>query len=287
MSQTLSGVLFVMVAALFWGTIGPSAKYVADMDPVTLGLLRAFAGGICFFLHALFTKQLAIAKKHIPAFVVFSILGIACFFGTYQAAIPRIGAGLASVLLYTAPAWVALLSVLFLNEKMTKIKCVSLLFCIGGAGLACYSPDGLVEFDLLGVIFGLTAGFTYSLHYLFGKTYLKDYSAITLYAWVLPLGCFFLMCFQGFPNLIEAMESSEYAVPVVLWHGLISTYAAYFLYCQGLQRLEATRVSMIATMEPIFAVFLAWLLWNENLGVYGYIGAGLVITGVIISSKQK
>lgn len=74
---------------------------------------------------------------------------------------------------------------------------------------------------------------------------------------------------------------------VVLWHGLISTYAAYFVYCLGLQRLEATRVSVIATTEPIFAIFLAWILWGENLGLFGYMGAGLVIAGVLISSKQK
>lgn len=287
MSQTLSGIIFVLLAALCWATIGPVAKYATDVDPVTLGLLRALTGGICFFLHALFAGKLAIAKKHVPAFVIFSIVGVSCFFAVYQAAIPRIGAGLSSILLYTAPAWVALLSVIFLKEKMTTIKIVSLFLCMAGAALACFSPGGESQFDMLGILFGLTAGFTYSLHYIFGKTYLKDYSAITLYAWVLPLGSFFLLCYQGFPNFMAEVQGSTNGIMVVLWHGLISTYAAYFVYCQGLQRLEATRVSVIATTEPIFAIFLAWILWGENLGTYGYIGAGLVVAGVLISSKQK
>lgn len=285
MSKTVSGIFFVLLAALCWGTLGPVAKFATDVDPVDLGLLRALTGGICFFLHALVTKQLRVARKDIPVFIIFSIFGVACFFAVYQAAIPRVGAGMASILLYTAPAWVALLSVLFLKEKLTCIKTISLALCMVGAGMACFAPGG--QFDGLGILFGLAAGFTYSLHYLFGKTYLKDYSAITLYAWVLPLGFLFLLCYQGFPNIWSTFTINTSVSSVALWHGVVTTYAAYFFYCKGLERLEATRVSVIATMEPIFAIFLGWFFWSENLGTLGYIGAALVVVGVLLSSKQE
>ncbi|WP_245392505.1 DMT family transporter [Meiothermus taiwanensis] len=60
-----------------------------------------------------------------------------------------------------------------------------------------------------------------------------------------------------------------------------STFLAVTLYFAGLRRLEATRASVVATIEPVVAALAAWLWWGERFSLLGYLGAGLVLAGVV------
>ena len=67
-----------------------------------------------------------------------------------------------------------------------------------------------------------------------------------------------------------------------LFIGLFSTYGAYMCYLEGLRRLSATRVAVLANMEPVTAAVAAWLWWGEAFGPLGYLGAMLVLSGVLL-----
>jgi drug/metabolite transporter, DME family len=203
-------------------------------------------------------------------------VGVSVFFGSYQAAVKEGGAALASVLLYTAPAWVAILSRVFFREIFTGRKLVALAGVMAGTLLLSLGGGGDVQPGVAAIGFGLLAGFTYALHFILGKRYLRDYSGATLYCLFLPVGALGLLPF------VEFQATGWIAWAAFVFLGLVCTYLAYICYCAGLKILAPTKVAVVATLEPVVAAFLAFTLWQEYFSSLGYVGGVLVLAAVVL-----
>ena len=138
------GTLLIMAAAVMWALIGAFSKALLarGLGPMEIAFWRASLAGVMFVAHAALTGKLRLRLTDLPALLAFGFLGVTVFYGAYQVAVRDVGMALASVLLYTAPAWVALLSWRLLGETMSwsKAACVvltvatrsSLKFCQEG-----------------------------------------------------------------------------------------------------------------------------------------------------------
>lgn len=290
----LRGYLFVLCAAMLWAGIGPVARlgFQSGALPLETAFWRAFVGFCVFLIHCMIRGSWRVALRDLPLLVVFGLSGVSLFFGSYQIAVRESGAALASMLLYTAPAWVALLSWAFLREPMTRGKLLALLVAMLGAALVSLGSaggapgDGLFALEhvsLLGVVCGLISGLTYALHYIFGKRLLRDYSAATIYLYTLGIGSVGLLPFVEFtiwPPFFEGQDSMVWGV--FLFLGSFTTYGAYMAYCAGLKLLEPTRVAVTANLEPVLAALLAFIWWGEYFRPVGYVGGALVLAGVFL-----
>ncbi len=277
----MSGYLYVLAAASLWGLIGPLSKlsFAAGMDTVEVAFWRTTLAWVFFAAQAVARRETRIALRDLPAVAGFGVAGIAGLFGAYVVAVEAGGAALASVLLYTAPAWVALLSWFFLKEPMGGYKIAAVLATIVGVAGISLGPgfSGEAAFGGKAIFFGLLSGVTYALYYLFGKYYLGRYRTPTLFLYALPVGSLTLLPFVHFtrPTLAGAVPCLTLA--------LLSTYGAYSIYYAGLKRLEATRAAVVATLEPVIAAILAYAMFGERFSGVGYLGAGLIIGSVLLT----
>lgn len=292
--MAIRGYLFVVLAALLWACIGPTSKlaFQAGATPLETGFWRACCGAFFYLVHCLIFDQWRIKLRDLPVFIAFGLTGIAVFFGAYQVAVQESGAALASMLLYTAPAWVALLSWIIFREPMTPVKLLALFVAMAGAALVSLGSAGgaggdglfaLEEVSPLGVGCGLLSGLTYALHYIFGKRYLRDYSAATLYLYTMAIGAVGLFPFVEFTAWPPfAGEDGTLIWIVFICIGFFTTYGAYMSYCVGLKVLDPTRVAVTANLEPVLAALLAFIWWGEFFRPIGYVGGCFVLTGVLL-----
>lgn len=283
MSRTSLGYIYVLAAATQWGMIGPFARLAFEQGvaPLEVAFWRAGLGGCLFALHALIIGQCRVQGRDLPVITVFGLVCVGVFYGAYQKTVELGGASMAAVLLYTAPAWVALLAWLFLKEHLGRMKLLALAMTLIGVFGVSLGPDGLTVlrqggWNLAAVGFGLLSGFTYALYYLFGKHYLGRYSAATLMLFALPIGAISLLPW------VEFQPKNLTAWAALCGLGLVTTYGAFLAYCAGLRRLEATRASVVATFEPVVAATVAYVWWSERLGWLGLLGAALIIGAVLV-----
>lgn len=281
--MNLKGCIFTLMAATMWGLIGPISKFPMEdgVSPLENAFWRALIGWVFFAIHAYRTSSLKIEKKDMLPVLIFGITGVTIFYGAYQLAVQDTGAALASVLLYTAPAWVALMSWLFLGEKMGPAKIIALLMTVAGVicvsmGPQIFGSGGAIRFTWFGIACGLTSGFTYALYYIFGKTFLTRYSTPAIFLYALPVGAILLLPFFEFHH----KSSGSWLCLIIL--ALVCTYGAYSVYYAGLKYLEATSAAVIATFEPVIAAVLAWLWWQEKFDWTGYLGSLLIISAVLV-----
>jgi drug/metabolite transporter (DMT)-like permease len=282
--QRAAGFLFIILATFFWAFTGPVARYAMEhgVSSMEVAFWRAFWGALSFFLHALLTRSFRVPARVAAIFCGFGVFSIAVFFAVYLLAVEQAGVSLAAVLLYTAPAWVAVLSRVIFHEAISRMKLLALCCAIAGTALACMSGGGLPQgASALGIGLSLFAGFLYSLNYIFGTYYLRYYSPITLYAWCMPMGAVLLFPLVDFVPKTPQLWLAMFAL------GVLSAYAAYWAYCEGLKRLGGTRASIAATMEPVLAAILAWIIFGERLPFSGWLGTGLVLAGVLLTVVEK
>ncbi|GIW36015.1 MAG: membrane protein [Meiothermus sp.] len=259
-----------------WGLLGVVSRWAFEqgVSPLEVAFWRAALGAGLFGAQAVLMQQMRLERPDRWAVLGFGLVGISLFYGAYQLAIESGGAALAAVLLYTAPAIVALLSWLFLREPMDAHKLAAVGLTLLGVALVSLQGGG-VKVSLAALFWGLLSALTYATYYLFGKLYLHRYTTPTVFLYALPVGALGLLPFVDFvPKNAEAWAAIAFLT-------VASTFFAVTLYFAGLRRLEATRASVVATIEPVVAAFAAWLWWGERFSLLGYLGAGLVLLGVL------
>jgi DME family drug/metabolite transporter len=272
------GYAFVLLAAALWGLLGPASRFAfqAGVSPMETAFWRAVLGGTLFGIHAVAKGEVRVARRDLPAVVAFGLTGVALFFAAYQRAVSEGGAALASVLLYTAPVWVAVLSAAFLHERLGARKLLAMGIAMAGVAGIALTGGGGVRLGGAALFWGLLSGWAYALYYVFGRRYFGRYSAATLFLYAYPVGALGLYPLVGFhPKNGQAWTALAFVA-------LVPTYGAYLAYSAGLRRVEATRAATVATLEPVVAAIAAYLLWGERMGAVGYACAALVLLGVCL-----
>jgi DME family drug/metabolite transporter len=267
----------MLAAASLWGLIGPLSilAFRQGVGPLEVAFWRALLGGVLFGLHALLTGQTRVRRGDLAALLLFGVLGVALLFASYQLAVQTGGAPLAAVLLYTAPGWVTALSPWLLRERLTPGKLGALALIL--LGVLVTSAQGGLHPNLPGLFWGLISGLSYAAYYLFGKVYLKRYAGQTLFLYALPVGALTLL------PLVHFAHKSPLAWSALILLALLCTYGAYGLYSLGLRRLEASKASLIATLEPVVASAVSALWWGQRLTPVGLLGGALILGGVLFT----
>lgn len=275
------------LAASLWGLIaifvrGLKEAGFSEMEIVTIRV--TFASMFLLIIALLKFKdsfrKFSIRKIHL--FIGTGICSIAFFNWCYFTAINQMNVSLAVILLYTSPAFVTILSFLFLKESLHSKK----ILAVAGTILGCVLIAGVQanvtsSITLVGVLIGLGAGLGYALYSIFGKIALRHYDPFTVTLYTFIVASIALLPFTGAWGKLDLFLN----VKVLMYSvglGLVPTVIAYFLYTWGLERTESSKASVIATVEPIVATILGVFFYFESIGFIQVVGSVLILVSVVI-----
>lgn len=276
--------LMIGFGASLWGLISIFVRTLRDagfteMEIVTIRV--AFAAIFLLLIGAIkFRDELGIELKKIPVFVGTGIFSIVFFNWCYFFTINQISVSIAVILLYTSPAFVAILSFVFLKEPLHRKKVIAVIGTIGGCFLVAGMSGRGENITLLGLLTGLGSGLGYALYSIFGKFALKHYSPFTVTLYTFIVASLFLLPFSGVWGKLHILFSPE----IFLYSaglGLVPTVLAYFVYTWGLEKTESSKAAIIATIEPVVAMLVGVIIFQEKLGYIQSLGALLILLSVI------
>lgn len=276
------GYWLVLAAAVLWALLGVFSQRLlsAGVPATEVAFWRATLATPLFVAHAARSRSLRVRPRDLPGLAGFALVGVTLFYASLNLAIDAGGVSLAFVLLYTAPAFVALLAAALLGEPLTKGKGTLVALSVAGVAMVSAGGGAGVTPTPAAVAWGLTAGLSYSSYYLFGKWVLRRYAPATVFAYVMPVGAVGLLPLVRF----EALGAGGGAWLDLVLMAVLSTYLAYFVYYSGLRTVEASRAVLVATLEPLLAAVLAAVLFGERLGALGVVGGALVLVAATLAS---
>lgn len=285
------GYLLIALAASFWATSGTIVKllYSYHFDSFTLAFLRSFFAFVIAVIVALVVRPAAlrVPLRQLLFFAIFAFVGISLFTALYYLAFSVTTVATAVVLLYTAPIFVVVLARALYGERFTASKTVALVLAIAGCALVAglYRPGHLLV-NAAGILFGLGAGFTYALYSVYGKKMAADYNPLTIAVYIMGFGALFLFPVRP-SSLIALAGSPPEAWLLVLVLALLPALIPYMLYPAGLRFIEVGRASLIATVEPVVAMLLAFVVLGEGMEPLQILGAALVISAALVAQTAS
>ena len=285
--------LYIFIAGILWGTIGIFVKELNSLgaDSSLIIFLRMFSALIIISLIALLkhgTKIFIRDKKTILFCALLGFVSNGLFNIFYTASIKLNGMGIACVLMYTAPIFTAIASRILFHEKFSRLKIFALILNIFGCILTVTGGNifNNADISLIGILAGLGSGFGYGMAAIFGKAAAEktDPLIVSIYSYFFAV--IFLLAFNP-PNFNAAFNDVKIFVVGALY-GFIPTAFAYFIYYIGLQKVKNTsKVPVIASIEPVTAVLIGTLLYNEQVREANFVGFVVVLFSIAIMMKEK
>jgi drug/metabolite transporter (DMT)-like permease len=284
MNNRLKGYLYVMITMSAWGSTYVVSKFIlGSVPPFTLLLLRYMVAAVVLYI-IMMKKGISKVEQQDYKYIIF--IGFVGYFigvGAQFVGTQLSNASMASLINSTNPIFIILFAIPILKEKVTISKIISIAAAVIGAYIIIGGVQG--GSMLIGIIACIIATATWSLMSVVSKRATEKYNALTVTTYSIMVAILFT-----FPISIYEMVTIpdiNLLEPVVilsaLYLGLICTALAFVLWSKSLSMMEAGICSLFYPVQPMVSVLLGWLFLKEKMNSSFFIGAMLIIAGVMFS----
>lgn len=280
------GTVAVLAAATLWGTLGIAQEVGApSAAPATVAGVRSLGGGVVLLVLVLVTgrgPRLVAAVRRAPGAVAGAVVSITVFQLAYLTGVRAIGVALGVLIaIGSAPAWAGLFASLA-GRRPGRRWVAATAATVAGAAVLLLSGGGDAGQDpgATGVLAGLLAGAAYGAYTTVSVRLVQAGADGTSAVALTFTGAGVLLL----PVLLTGDLSwtlGPRGVITVVWITLGTTALGYALFARGLATLDAPTVTTLTLAEPLAATVLAVVLVGERLSVAGWVGAGLLVIGLI------
>lgn len=283
-SRKILSIIMILIAASGWGIIGIFTRPLlgTGLNVIQITFVRSVITvmGMGIFLLIKDRTLFRIKLKDLWIFLGTGLISIIFFNVCYFLTIEHTTLSTASVLLYTAPCFVMLMSALIFKEKITVQKVVALVL----AFLGCMLASGFVGGDINAFVLltGIGAGLGYASYSIFGKVALKKYHTFTVVFYTFAISAVGLLPFSNIPIIVSTFANDSNSLLFSLGLGIISTFMPYIFYTSGLKYVEAGKASVMAFAEPMVAAVAGIVIFNEPLYLKNAVGILLIFLAIIL-----
>ncbi len=272
------------IVCILWGTTWVASKQgVLHMPPLQLAGLRQTIAGFIYIIY--FTSKGAKWPKGREWYIiaVLSFLNILCSNGLTTWGVKYISAGLGAIIAATFPLWMVIIG-LFSSKERIPINALK-GFLLGFAGICVIFYEHLHDFlnpqFLFGISISLTAAWTWALGTIFTKREARDFN---------PYFSMGLQMFLAGLVLLGVSHTTGQAVALtkIPWQSwtaigylvIFGSLISFVAYLYALQHLSVEQMSIYAYINPIVAVLIGTVVFNEHLTVFIAAGGAITLYGV-------
>ena len=286
------GSILIILAGCFWGCMGIFVRKLGTygFSSIQIVTIRVTIAALFFALVLLVKdrKGFKISIRDIPLFLGLGFGSILFFTTCYFSAIEMMSLSTAAILLYTSPIWIMLMSILFFHEKLDRRKLIALALAFAGCVLVSGISGGGVT--PLGLLVGLGSGIGYGLYSILGKIALRKYSSytVTTYTFVFAaIGSWFICSPSDMFNKFSDAPDLGFLVLFCCLTAVVTAVIPFLAYTLGLERVEASKAGIIATIEPMVATLIGIVVFSEPLTLMSGLGIILILSAVIILNLKQ
>lgn len=277
-------VIKILTAACGWGVIGVFSRPLsaAGLSAMQITFIRSIivAVGMGIFLSATDRSLLRIRIRDFWIFLGTGFVSIIFFNICYFLTIERATLAVASILLYTAPCFVLLMSAFFFHEKITGQKVAALVLAFAGCALVSGFAGG--EMSAFALMTGIGSGLGYASYSIFGTVALRRYHTFTVIFYTFVVAVAGLLPFAHVSDMVSVLAGNGNALLCGAGLGLVSTFMPYIFYTGGLKYVEAGKASVLAFAEPMVATIAGIVIFKEVLHLKNAAGIGLIFLAILL-----
>ena len=273
--------ILYLISLVIMGSNGIVASFI-NLTSLEIILMRTIIGSAVLITACIIHKEkfACLHDKHDALFLLLSGLtlggGWIFLFEAYR----TIGVSISTLLYYLGPIIAMLLSPLFFNEELTKVKLIGAAIVFIGVLLL----NGNIAGDpskAYGILCGFMSGVFYAVTVILNKK-VRNATGMENTTCQLVASFFLVFTFLMATTGIHIKITGTEWIPV-LWIGLLNTGLSCFFYYSTITKLPMSTVAILSYLDPVSAVILSALILHESLSFIQIIGVILVIGGAAFS----
>jgi drug/metabolite transporter (DMT)-like permease len=284
--------IFALTLVCFlWGTTWLASKEgVRRMPALQLaGIRQLIAGTIYVIFFLIKGAKLPKGKEWIPVLVL-SFLNFVMSNGLSTWGVKYISAGLGAIMGAIFPLWLVVIGLFSAREKNSTKAIIGLLLGFGGVCVIFYEhlQDFFIADFRFGIILSLIATWTWAFGTLYTKrqaVYFNPYFSLGLQMLISGISLFTFTNLTG--NAISFTQIPWQSWAAIGYLVIFGSLIAFICYLYALQNLPTEQASIYAYINPMVAVLLGWIIFNEKLTVFIAIGGLVTILGVYLVNKAS
>ncbi len=277
------GLILIILSAASFGTLAIFGRfaYADGIDVPTLLFMRFAIASLVMVVLLPVMRQPLPRGKILVELIGMGAIGYVGQSFCYLSAVKYASAGLAALLLYLYPAFVFILSALFLKERVTRLKTCALGLATLGVGLTANPQGG----SWTGILLAVSAAAIYAVYIIVGAGVMRRVSAA-------PSSLVIFASAAGVYGVFTAVNGPHWPATRAGWMAvggiaLVSTVIPVVTFLAGLKRVGPTDASMLSTLEPVVTVVLAAWLLGESLRPVTLVGGALILAAVILLARGQ
>lgn len=259
------------------------------IKPFGFVVLRVVGATLLFWLVGLGVKSEKIDKKDFITIFFAALFGVGINMLLFLKGLELTSPIHASVIMTITPVIIMLLSIFFLNEKLTKLKVAGIIlaFC-GGILLTALGTSNRVGDNVtLGNLFIFINAISYSIYVVIVKRLTTKYHPFTFIKWLFLFGLILVLPF----GYTETMQIDFSSFPPYIWFSVLfviigATFGTYFLNPLALKSLKASTVGVFIYLQPVIAGLFAIIMGVDNIDTIKIIAMCLIFSGVFLVTKK-
>ena len=270
-----------LFAGIAWGMSGACGQYLMahGMSVLALTDLRLIISGVCLLtMSYAFTRGQLVAffkeKKTYAKITLFAFIGLFMNQFTYLEAIHLSNAGTATVLQYLCPVIILVYMCLKNRTAPTVSEGTFIIATHGQLNQLSVTP--------LGLFWGIFSGFTYAIYIMLPIKLIQEYGSLTVIGVGMVIAGVILFPMSGLTTmeLVYSVDILAALTGIIL----IGTIISYTMFLKGTSYIGPVKSSLIAAVEPISAVFFAFLIMNEHFFAIDFVGMAMILAAVVLIS---
>lgn len=295
MQKPLLGFMYALIAAMAWGSLPIVAQPVlAVLDAQTFVWYRFLVAGFGLLLFLFFAKKLPKRTAFTPQIwrlIALGVAGLSANFFLFSEALNYVTPTTSQVLWQIAPFLMILCGVVLFKEPFGTHQKIGLALLV--VGLIAFFNDRfeqILQFDryALGILIAIGAAVVWVNYAIAQKLLSKTFSSQQILL-IIYLGCGIVLSSFAMPT--QAVELSGVLL-VCFAYCCLNTLIGYGAYAEALAHWDATKVSVITILVPIFTMIFSHLahfalpeIFPElTMNTLSYLGAFVVVAGTILSA---
>lgn len=240
------------------------------------GIATVLLAVIMWFTHRTFR----ITRQQVPLMILFALLFAVSSLLLFESFL-YMDAGVASTILFIYPVIVAVINALFYHERISVVTITSII--LAGVGILClYSGDGESTLNPTGTMLVLIAAFAYAVYMVaINRTVVRDIPSVTMTFYSVAIGqsVFWVrILISGDLSPIDSPLSWVCILSIALFPTVVSLIAMAI----AIHNVGSTVTAILGALEPVTALLIGVLVFDERLGFSGVIGVLMVLTAVIL-----
>jgi len=278
----------ILILSVIWGLAFVAIKRAEfELTPENLTLLRwIIASGSFLILAPIVGKpKNPMQKNHVPRILLVSFASVVGYHLTLNYAETIVSSGLAGLLISFGPIFIALLSTIFLKEKISGMLMLALALALAGAFTLSIGAD-LTFQQIAGPIALIIAAFMYSIYIVGSKPLVRDYGALPTAVWLAVIGTVFTFPLFSSNFVAQVLNLSTGGWLSVIYLAILSTVISNMILYTLIGEQAVSRLSVQLYLVPLVSLIGGVILLGESLSVLTVIGAGLLFAATAIATHK-